>query len=41
MVASQNSIEPKFVNEALSGPNAKELIDTMEDVIKSMRTDQV
>ena len=37
---SHHSAEPRSVKETLSGPNAREWIDTMKDEKESMRTNQ-
>jgi len=39
-VESHHSAEPRSVKETLSGPNAREWIDTMKDEKESMRTNQ-
>ena len=41
MIALHDDEEPKNVNEALSGPKAKEWIKAMEEEMESMKTNQV
>ena len=41
MTASHDDEEPKNVNEALSGPKAKEWIKAMEEEMESMNANQV
>ena len=41
MIAPHDNEEPKNVNEALSGPEAKERIKAMEEEMESMKTNQV
>ena len=41
MIAQHDDKEPKNVNEALSGPKAKEWIKAMEEEMESMNANQV
>ena len=41
MIAPHDDEEPKNVNEALSGPKAKEWIKAMEEEMESMKANQV
>ena len=41
MITPHDDEEPKTVNEALSGPKAKEQIKVMEEEMESMKTNQV
>ena len=41
MIALHDNEEPKNINEALFGPEAKEWIKAMEEEMESMKTNQV
>ena len=41
MITPHDDKEPKTVNEALSGPKAKEWIKAMEEKIESINANQV